>query len=205
MSKVDVSEFKGPLGELMDQCSPENGGRARFEEFKLWLKKVTINILKLLTTVHVSGAKCFVACGAFGENNPAGIKFYLWDNFKDNFLDKVEKNISEATLAVYTLTKPSLDASIRFELTSECEETTLAYLYELISAQTDGQAGPLLTDGKANIFYIRDVKGVLWTVRASWCSARREWYVHAHSVTYPVGWDAGGQVFSQVSSRSLDS
>ena len=42
---IDVFEMKGPLGELYDQCSGENG-RARFEEFKLWLKKVATGSFK---------------------------------------------------------------------------------------------------------------------------------------------------------------
>lgn len=39
MKKVEVSELKGPLGELMNQISG-NGGRVRFDEFNLWLKGV---------------------------------------------------------------------------------------------------------------------------------------------------------------------
>lgn len=195
--KIDVSEMRGPLGELFEQCSGENG-RARFEEFKLWLKRVTVSTLQLIATIHVCGAKRFVARGAFGKDNPAGIKFYLWDNFRNNLLDKIEENVPETTLAVYTLTKASTDGPIRNELSNE--KTTLAYLHELISAQPNGESGLLLTDGKANIFYVLDAKGSLWAVRARWCSGSRGWVVSAGSVTDPDGWLAGCQVFSQVSS-----
>lgn len=196
VNDVSLSEFEGPLGELVQQCK---SNRDRFEEFKLWLKKVRVRILKLVTTVHVCGAKRFVARGAFGKDNPAGIKFYLWGDFSNNFLDKIEEDIPAGELAIYTLTKGSVDGPIREELTSAYEETKLAYLYELVSRQPNGEAGPLLTDGGANIFYIRDAKGQVWTVRAYWGSAHREWVLRAYSVANPVEWFAGNQVVSQAS------
>lgn len=41
MKKVDVSELRGPLTELMEQVGGQNG-RTRFDEFKLWLKGVML-------------------------------------------------------------------------------------------------------------------------------------------------------------------
>jgi hypothetical protein len=38
--QVEVSELQGPLREFMEQIGGQNG-RARFDEFKLWLKNVT--------------------------------------------------------------------------------------------------------------------------------------------------------------------
>ena len=197
MRIIDVSKLKGPLGELHDQLFGENG-EERLAELNLWLKRVT-SVLKRVATVHVCGAKRFVARAAFGKDNPAGVKFFLGGNFEKNFLGKIEENVPATELAVHTLTKASLDAPIRAELTSEREETTLAYLYELISRQPNGEsAGPLLTDGKANVFYVRDAKGDLWAVRAGWYSVSREWGVGAYSVSSPDGWSAGSRVFSQV-------
>lgn len=66
MSKVDVSEMKGPLGELMDQVGGENG-RGRFDEFKLWLKSATA-YLRRLFEVEVGatdGAETFKSSGLF--------------------------------------------------------------------------------------------------------------------------------------------
>ena len=71
MSKIDVSELQGPLAEFMQQISGENG-RERFDEFKLWLKKVTACLLKLVTTVTVLAVERFVAADAFAEDNAAG-------------------------------------------------------------------------------------------------------------------------------------
>src|SRR3989344_8189772 len=44
MKKVEVSELQGPLTELMDQVGGQNG-RARFDEFKLWLKRVVLAVI----------------------------------------------------------------------------------------------------------------------------------------------------------------
>ena len=64
----------------------------------------------------------------------------------------------------------------------------------------------LLKNGYANIFYIRDKKGTLWTVYAYW-HVGRGWNVDAYPVTNPDEWNAGSQVVSQVFSvlDSLDS
>ena len=47
MNKVNVSEIQGPLAELMSQIGGQNG-RARFDEFKLWLKGVVLSALEVL-------------------------------------------------------------------------------------------------------------------------------------------------------------
>ncbi|MEX1063783.1 MAG: hypothetical protein WED06_00400 [Candidatus Paceibacterota bacterium] len=200
MKITDVSKLRGPLGELHDQLLGENG-EERLAELKLWLKRVT-SVLKRITTVQLRGRKHFVARVAFGEDNPAGIKFFLNEDFKNNFLDKVEKNIPATELSVDILTKQSKDEVIRRELTSEREETFLAYLYELVSHQPNGEDGPFPIDGKANIFYIRDAKDELWAVISGWYSCGRGWDVNACSVTSPDGWVVGYRVFSQVSPRS---
>lgn len=201
MSRItDVSRLRGPLGELVDQLFGENG-EERLAEFNLWLKRVTIRVLKLVAIVRVSGAKRFVARGAFGKDNPAGIKFWLGSNFTNIFLDKIEEDVPATELAIHTLSKASLDAPIRDELTPDREETFLAYLYELISRQPNGESsGKLLTDGKANIFYIRDAKGNPWAVNAYWGSVYRGWGVDAYPVSDPGEWSSGCQVVSQVSS-----
>ena len=195
MKITDVSKLKGPLGELHDQLFGDNG-EERLAEFNLWLKRVT-SVLRRVTTVHVCDIKRFIASAAFGKDNPAGIKFFLGENFKNNFLGKIEENVPATELAVDVLTKPLLDAPIRAELTHQREETFLAYFYELISKQPNGEAGPLLTSGYTNVFYIRDVKNIVWAVHAYWRSGDRGWNVNADSVTDPNEWHAGSQDVSQ--------
>ena len=195
MKITDVSKLRGPLGELNDQLFGENG-EERLAEFNLWLKGVMVSILKLVAVVHVCGAKRFVARGAFGKDNPAGIKFFLGGNFEKNFLGKVEENVQAVELVGQILIRSSVDDPIMEEL-GDCKETTLTYLYELVSRQSRGEAGPLLTNGRANIFYIRDVNGNFWAVHARWCSTSCGWDVDAYSVARPDGWFAGCQVISR--------
>ncbi len=189
--EVSLAEFEGPLTELRQQCSGGNG-RARFEEFKLWLKKVS-GLLKRVNHVTVSAVKKFAAADHFKVGN-AGI-VWIGENFETNFLGKVEKNVKDATVVVYRLEKSSPDKDIRHELGSDKEETALAHLFELLTRQSRGESGVLLTNGYANIFYVRDAKGNFWAVNAYWSSDG--WYVYANSVMSPNGWDGGYRVVSR--------
>ncbi len=156
-------------------------------------------LLKRVTTTSVSGAKEFVAKDVFKPNNLGRIKFWLGNNFQTQLLGKIEKNVPDAKLAISVLAKSSKNMPIMAELGDQAE-TALAYLYELISRQPRGEVGPLLTDGRANIFYIRDANSQFWVVYTSWFSTRREWCLDARFVEYPYPWYGGRQVVSQVSS-----
>jgi len=154
--------------------------------------------LHRLAEVIISGTKKFVASKAFGPKNPAGIKFYLGDSFRKNFFGKVEKNTPSIQLDIHKLIKASTDGPIMEELDGN-KETTLAHFYELISRQPNGRPGSLLTNGHANIFYIRDVKGQLWAVYALWDSVSCGWGLGAGSVESLSPWFADVRVVSQVS------
>ena len=71
----------------------------------------------------------------------------------------------------------------------------LAYLWELLTKQPNGEEGMLLTNGHANIFYIRDTDDTPWVVSADWRSIG--WCVGALSALSPDGWDEGDQVFAR--------
>lgn len=199
MKISDVSKFRGLLTELWDQLLGDNG-EERLDELKLWLKKVTVNILTFICEIRVNGTEKFVAANAFGENNPDGIKFYLWDNFKNNFLGKVEKDIKSATVSIYQLKKSSRNSEIMAELGIDIKTKKgvikLAHLYDMIKAQAQGQEGPLLVNGYGNIAYIEDEKGTVRAVFAFWALIYRYWYVFASSVEGPRGWDGGSRVLS---------
>jgi hypothetical protein len=156
-------------------------------------------LLREVTTVSVGSSEKFVAAEHFTNSSSAGIKFWLGDNFKTNFFGKIEENVPAAELNIHTLTKASLHASIRAELGAEHEETKLTHLYELLKKQPKGESAALLTNGIANIFYIRDTKGELWAVHAYWDVGNRDWYVYASSVAHPSEWHAGHQVVSRKS------
>ena len=156
-------------------------------------------ILALVTTVKLPAQPRFVAREKFVKDtsDKAVVKIaYIWDGF-NRFLNKVEEPVGEMELAVPTLTKDLQDQEIREELGAEKEETPLSQFYAMLARQGHGQKGDLLTDGYANIFYIRDGEGTLWAVRAYWYSDSGGWGVDAGSVTNPHRWDAGNQVVSR--------
>lgn len=126
---------------------------------------------------------------------------WLGDNFKKNFLDKVEEVVAETTLNYHKLKKSSRDILIINELGGEDKaETTLAEMFFQMKKQASGESGVLLTNDYANIFYIRDINGVLWAVYCRWDVVG--WYVFADSVEATDDWNAGGQVFSRSSSKT---
>ena len=154
-------------------------------------------LLARVDTIEVPAVARFVAADHF-KSGVAGITFWFGDNFKRHFLGKVEENVPAATLAINRLNRSSVDGPIRRELGAEREEIALAHFYELIKNQPRGERGKLPTDGTWIIAYIKDDKGNLWAVRASWYSFDREWSVDAYSVGNPCEWFAGYQVLSQV-------
>ena len=187
MSKIDVSEVKGPLGELMDQLSGENASDV-LVSFNLWLKKVTVKLLKHLRDVSLSPVVRFSAVEKFAKDNPK-VKFWDFDkNFTDNFGHRVEPNVPAATITVNRLERRAKDPEIKAELAGETKRIfaiSLAHFYAMIEAQGQGEAGPLLVNGYANIAYIDGMDN--WAVSAYWY-AGYGWSVNAYPVDGPSPW-----------------
>ncbi len=154
-------------------------------------------LLKFVRNVAVGAVSKFVATDAFGPNNPDGIKFYLGNNFKTNFLGKIEEDVEVATIVVHRLERISRSPEIMAELGVENRVIKLAHFYEMLKIQNQGQDGPLLVNRYANIAYIEDENGTVWAVNAGWGSVDREWYVDAISVENPDEWGGGHQVLSR--------
>lgn len=167
-------------------------------------KKLTPELLlEPVGTVTISAtAGRFVARDKFVINTSASAKVkisYLGDNFKSWFLEgdgKIEELIGEQTLRYAKLRKSSVDGPIISELGGETKaETALAEMFSLMKEQANGEAGILLNNGYANIFYVHDLSGVLRTVDVFWYGDG--WYVFASAVENPFRWDDGSQVFSR--------
>lgn len=121
---------------------------------------------------------------------------FIGDNIKNNFLGKIEEPTDESTLCYGKLLRRSVDKLIIANLGCEVEsESTLSEMFGCMELQPDGKEGVLLTNGYANIFYIRDSAGVLWAVYCYWHDDG--WGVNAYSVESPSDWRAGRQVFSR--------
>lgn len=160
-------------------------------------------ILQFDGTVVVSATTAkFVAKEKFVVNTEgdALVKIsYLGDNFKAWFLSgdgKTEDSISEQTLRHAKLCEASVDGPIIAELGGrELAETTLSEMFALMEKQGKGEDGCLLSNGYANIFYIKDQNGVLRAVDVLWLGSG--WFVNARSVEFLLGWLVGFRVFSR--------
>lgn len=168
-------------------------GVARFLAARV--KIVPMELLKHVSAVEVLGAAKFVAANHFKVGTASGVKIgWLSNEFKEFFLGKTEESVDPATLTIHRLIDASLDAPIMAELGPRTE-TSLAELFALFQKQGNGENGLLLTNGCANIFYIRGTDGNLWAVGAFWhCDS---WYLDARSVEFPCEWTAEDLVVSR--------
>lgn len=152
-------------------------------------------LLEDVGTVTIARTERFIARKKFAVDTTVKISC-LGDNFQELFLGKVEELLGEITLRYQKLRKASRDISIINELGGEEKaETVLAEIYALLERQRNGEKGTLLTNGYANIFYVRNVIGVLCAVDVRWRGDG--WFVGADSVGSPYGWYEGHQVFSR--------
>ena len=104
-----------------------------------------------------------------------------------------------ATIAVSRLERRAKDPEIKAELAGETKRVftiSLAHFYQMIEAQGQGQPGPLLVNGYANIAYIDGMDN--WAVCASWL-ADIGWFVFANPVGRPNQWYDEGRVLSRKS------
>lgn len=222
LSETLVRELPGLMRDFMKKVLGDNG-EEWIEAFKRFLKKQNpwpeatspskparnrLKVLQPLETVaefpktaEFRAADNFCITPQDQRANAELVIGFIGDNFKSAFLangGKVETSIFDSKLRPYRLKKASVDGPIISDLGGEEKaETTLAEMYALMKAQGRGQQGVLLTNGYANIFYIRDAKGTLWAVYCYWDSGYQDWDVIANPVTYPSTWDAEDRVFSR--------
>jgi len=192
-------------GLLADLRDGNIGGVNRDEFRKILglgsLESIPEPLLELIGSTMVIPAMTekFVAREKFvrDTSKKARVKIsYLGDNFSIWFLGKIEESFGGSTLWCGKLRKASVDAPILSELGGEAKaETSLTEMFALMEKQANGEDGILLTNGYANIFYIRDINDVLRAVGCSWNDDG--WFVDARFVEYPSEWGAGRQVFSR--------
>jgi hypothetical protein len=129
-------------------------------------------------------------------NKKSGVKMVRHgDNFTSWFAGKVEENAPEGTLVPFTLTRNAYDREIIADLGGEERaEVTLAEIWRLMERQANGQEGALLTNGWANIFYVRDREGVLRAVIVRW--GDDGWSADAYALV-DDRWLVARQVFSR--------
>lgn len=145
------------------------------------------------STTPFTAKDCFVVNTK--RNEPIKIDSITSD-FESWFQDKVEPPFEGSTLQYGDLSHTSLDGSIIAALGGEEKaETTLAEVFALMSVQANDEAGAILTNGNANIFYVRDAQGELRGVHLYWIRHHNAWHVSSFPLLISCGWDVGDRVF----------
>jgi hypothetical protein len=149
---------------------------------------------RLLATVAIPGVTSFTAKEHFvlDTSKKAAVKIsYLGDNFKKHFLSKVEKSeVAAEELAINNLLEYAHDPAIITSLGGEAKvEISLGQFFAAFAKQAKGEDGPLLTNGWANVGYIRDINGVLWAVFGLWDVVG--WSFEAPPLDNPFRWRDG--------------
>ena len=172
-------------------------GRKRIETYEVESLLEFINTITILTSTEK-----FVAKDRFIVNtsDDALVKIaYISNSFTEAFLQdegKTEDQITEEQiLRCSKLRRSSVDTPIIVELGEDKAEIFLREFWHLLENQPSGNDGILLTNGYANIFYIRNSRGVFYAVDAYW--RRDGWNLDVYSVENPNEWDAGSQIVSR--------
>ncbi|MEK7562094.1 MAG: hypothetical protein AAB509_00230 [Patescibacteria group bacterium] len=150
-------------------------------------------LLRKLASVQVDAVVRLVADEKTRKDANVG---WTGDNFKKFFLGNVEEDVEAIIVAVHRLGQSSLDAPIMTEL-GDRAKIKIAHFFELLKKQSRGEDGVLLTNGYANVAYIKGSDGNVWAVRAYWGSYSSYWSVEANSVGSPSMWVAGVQILSR--------
>lgn len=167
-----------------------------FRQF-VGLPPINSPLLEPIGTIVLPASERFAASEHFvvDISSAARVKIsWIDNNFQGNFLAKIEEPQPGQELCYSKLTRPELDGSIMAEL-GDKRETTLAQVFALMALQPNGEKGISLTNGSANVFYVRDMNGSLWALSVRWIG--RGWFVSAHSVSDPGRWGGGRRVFSR--------
>lgn len=191
-------EIKPEVLKFWNGCTKEFLQEYLSEVFSKIPKEMLL--LQFICTTEIPAiAEKFITRDHFivDKSEKAKVKIsYLGENFQKEFLDKIEEPFSGSTLQYRKLRKTSADEPIITELGGEEKaETTLTEMFFLMEKQRNGEAGALLNNGYANIFYIKNSAGVLRAVLVNWGGGG--WFVRAGSVADARGWLVGDRVFSR--------
>jgi hypothetical protein len=147
---------------------------------------------------------------------PATVKFIVRDNFvvdtrkdakvrifelslkfRNEFGGKIEEAFAGSIIYGRDLGRKFIDNKIINELGGkERVETTLTEIYSMMEQHADGKVGDLLDNGRDNIFYVKNINGILRAVRMYW---RRSggWFMGVLAVGDSDGRHASDRVFSR--------
>ena len=132
----------------------------------------------------------------FFSNRPGFIVAYDFEKYVLSALRPID-SAPESTLTLSELIRDASDSEICTELSTN-HLTEWWHIALLIDSQENGHTGVLLTDGSANLFYIRGVNGEDFVVDLRWLvnPGHNLWIMHAFRLGEIGRWSAGYRVFS---------
>jgi hypothetical protein len=152
-------------------------------------RKRDSRLLDFLVHVNVPDFVGFVTADHFREGKPRERPPITWigANFRAHFLNKIEGSAPARELDVYRLKHFAHNDAIIDEIGGQ-PEVMLHDVWVLLARQSHGEKGPLQTDARPNVFYVRDSTGIFWAVDAVWSGAG--WEVGASKPDELRLWDA---------------
>lgn len=159
-------------------------------------RKILAGLLELIgEPVKLPACTRFVARDKFVKNTDATAELlisYMGENFHNNFLDVVEKNVKPATLKQRKLLNGSVDTPILSALGDKDPgnikkaKTALAHVHNFLKTADSN---------RWYIFYVADKNGTVRAVFAYWSGGG--WFVSASAVADPSGWNVNRVVVSR--------
>ncbi|QQR82120.1 hypothetical protein IPJ70_02420 [Candidatus Campbellbacteria bacterium] len=154
-------------------------------------------LFRYLDTVKIAAIPSFDVSAHFKVGKTDGVKVgYIDGFFTSCFGGLVEEAQPPLALRRNELTRTAYCADINTALGEGVEEATCGQIWALMKRQGQGRRGKLHVDGRANLFRVRDAKGVLRLVNVLWHAGSGGWVVGAGKVDHGLAWDAGRLVFS---------
>jgi hypothetical protein len=187
-------------GLLSDLCNT-NVPEVSREEFRKLIGLGPLNppLLEKIGEITIPAQASFYMGSFMEECSKNGRIKINWFGikFKKLFFTKVEEPTQETKLCYSRTRHISTDKEIVAEL-GDKKETKLAQLCALLKLQGNREEGALLTESinTPNIFYIRDVNGMLNMVQVGW--DLRGWAIAATKFDPKHYHHAGERVFSKI-------
>ncbi len=185
----------GQLNAIVKKLGGEEGAKRLLRGELVISESVAKKLFeRLSTTIALPAVVNFTASEHFiiDTSKNAKVKIsYLSDNFKANFLPKVEKDeIVAEKLVINKLLEDSFNSAIITALGGEVKiGITLGQFFAAFAKQPNGKKGVLLKNGHAYVGYIRDTYGELWAVGGVWSGIG--WDFGAVSIGSPNSWGGG--------------
>lgn len=204
MSRIALCDTSGPLTDLLQKMSGENGA-AWLEKLNSMLREKaeepSLLDFAFMAEVAEIGGKKTKDC--FSDES----RYYYRDTNLDLWLPEIQPTEPKGKLIVHELNKSATLKQIIENFLRESGDVeilsrglrslniavTLPRIESLIDRQESGEDVGLLTKGYANFFFVEDKKDGVSVVRV--CRPGGPWHVGVHRLGGVYVWFGGGRFF----------